>query len=89
MSRVKIAGSISGNVLFLETVFPRNTTQRQKKGGINSTCMVKEQSSYCYMVMQAFLPVYHLLREEAVEIGEANDSNDGTAQRNHHLFLLI
>lgn len=29
------------------------------------------------------------LREEAVEIGEANDSNDGTAQRDHHLFLWI
>lgn len=33
--------------------------------------------------------VEHFLWEEAVEIGEPNDPNDGTAQCNHHLFLKM
>lgn len=27
------------------------------------------------------------LREETIKVGEAHDSNDGTAQCNHHLLL--
>lgn len=35
----------------------------------------------------SFTCVKRFLWEEAVEIGEPNDPNDGTAQCNHHLFL--